>query len=1405
MTALLHIIRAIFFSVLILAFPSAYGVSICNSSSSPSTDATGTLTDSGGSGGNYSDGEECDFLIEPVGAGTITLTFSDFELESGYDFLTIYDGPADDSPVLANRLSGSSLPSSVTSTGGSMLVQFISDGSVTRSGFVSNWTSTTEDVENEVKMCGSTSSTDATGTLTDSGGSSGNYSNNEDCDFLINPVGDSPITLTFFDFDLESGYDFLTIYDGPTDDSPVLANRLSGTNLPASVTSSGGSMLVRFSSDGSQTRDGFIANWTPSIGGVCLAESVGDNFPNVSYSQNSGSENWSGNWIEVGESDGASAGIARVRSDLCTSGGGNCLRLGVPSGNSAQTYSNRGVFRETDLTGATSATLSFVYRRGVNQGSQTIVLSISNNGGSSWTDLQSYVVNSTNTSPVTASFDILAYATNETQIRFLASGNNAVAGMYIDDININYQPTCAPEPEPVVKAEWYLDEFSWNTVADEVHDSSGSDYHGVASKPMTTTADGVVCNAADFREDGTSDYVSLNSSALNGLDDFSISVWGKLDSSRSGEQTILSAASSTHFNSVLLYFLNTSTLQFHFRDTAVATYTLPPINDDLWHHYVWTRNEGNHCLFMDGVSQGCQTGSYTGDISISSGGLIIGQEQDSVGGTFVQSQDWEGLVDEPIIFSGELSAESVSSIYENQLAEKNWDGSERTCPVPVIHHYEIAHDGQGLTCDAETVTIKACTDESCSNSSLSTESVTLDFLVDGVLIDSPTFTGSKTVSFNNTDIETLTLSIDNATIIASDSVVCDDGSGSSCDMEFVSAGFRFLYGSSNSTAILNQTSGSEFSDTLMLQAVEDSDGVCVGLFNGTKFVDLSQENVEPGGTSGLSFVVNGINIFKPPRVTSTKLNFRGDSIAIIPTPIYHDAGKIRLHADYNVGGVALSGSSNSFWVSPAELVVSAKSGSTTLNGATATATPIHKAGEKFTLTVSAYNAATPAKITPNYSPGQIQFKLARTGPTLAESVDGNLTYADETTLETSTSPVFKSVTISSFSSGVSTYIGAKYSEVGLINLDIQDSNYGNNPSIVIEATAINIGRFIPDHFKQTITATSGSILVDEGSLTVNHNNFGTCQMVDWAYSGQLTDIDGNTQGSITYFNPPKLTIKAYNSADEITENYVGDFAKLMFLKTDTDNKISFKAAKTTHINGLTLTGSHELGEIINLGKGVLTYQLSEKDHFVYTRDVSSEIAPFKAAFELPFEMFKDSDGVMFKASTPTVDYFETPKFYQRDETPPAIPAFNNTVEIRFGRLALKNSFGPETSNLPQQLQVEYFVGGTSFVVNGDDNCTSYDASNIDLTDTLKSNSLDPLDLEAVVVNGNFIDGKTQEIALKFKVLGDESQGEVGVEYGTYDWLKFDWKVDGVYINPSATATFGLFRGNDRIIYMREVF
>jgi len=446
---------------------------------------------------------------------------------------------------------------------------------------------------------------------------------------------------------------------------------------------------------------------------------------------------------------------------------------------------------------------------------------------------------------------------------------------------------------------------------------------------------------------------------------------------------------------------------------------------------------------------------------------------------------------------------------------------------PPIDHYEIVHDGQGLTCDTEKVEVKACIDANCLH--LSPKSVTVDFFADDNLISTPTFTGSTIVELDHSVIETLSLSVSNASVTAAESFVCEDGSDDSCDIVFTNAGFRFLYGRSviETETLTNQISGTVFGKVLKLQAVKDTDGVCTGLFNGNKAVGLTQRNVIPSGTNGLNFTINGNAIGKDPVYTNTTLNFGADSIAIIPTPIYHDAGHICLRAKYEAGGVVLTGISNKFWVSPAELVVSAKSALTNLNAATSIASTTHKAGDDFELIVNAYNSL--GVITPNYSPGQIQFKLARTAPTLSASVDGHLTYTAAASLVTNISPVFQNVSLSSFTSGVSRFSTAQYSEVGLVNLEVRDNNYGNT-GIVIPADTINIGRFTPDHFEQTV--------VEDGYFYTTCNT-GTA----FAYSGQKDEAD-NTLGTISYLTNPILAITAYNKQGGITQNYYEDTSQI---------------------------------------------------------------------------------------------------------------------------------------------------------------------------------------------------------------------------------------------------------------------
>lgn len=110
-----------------------------NPAITPYTTSTGSFTDSGGSGADYSDDERMLYLIQPTGAATVTLTFSTFDLELNWDYMYIYDGATTDAPLLG-IYTGTNTPTNITSTGGSVLVEFRSDCATTAPGWEVSWT-----------------------------------------------------------------------------------------------------------------------------------------------------------------------------------------------------------------------------------------------------------------------------------------------------------------------------------------------------------------------------------------------------------------------------------------------------------------------------------------------------------------------------------------------------------------------------------------------------------------------------------------------------------------------------------------------------------------------------------------------------------------------------------------------------------------------------------------------------------------------------------------------------------------------------------------------------------------------------------------------------------------------------------------------------------------------------------------------------------------------------------------------------------------------------------------------------------------------------------------------------------------------------------------------------------------
>ncbi len=263
-------------------------------------------SDSGGPLGNYGNNEVYEQTFCPVNPGdVVAIDFTAFSTQANNDFLTVYNGPSTASPVLG-VFSGGTLPPGLVSTavGGCLTIRFTSNASVVSSGWVIS------------VSCGPplppipAAPAPCNTTIYDSGGASGNYTNNE---FVTQtycpPTPGEVVTLTFTQFALEQNWDFLTVFNGPTVGAPSLGT-FTGTNNPGSFTSThpSGCLTIRFTSDASIVTPGYAATIRcglpqppppppPPPSGICGTTVYDPGGPNGNYfnATNQNPSNFGGN------------------------------------------------------------------------------------------------------------------------------------------------------------------------------------------------------------------------------------------------------------------------------------------------------------------------------------------------------------------------------------------------------------------------------------------------------------------------------------------------------------------------------------------------------------------------------------------------------------------------------------------------------------------------------------------------------------------------------------------------------------------------------------------------------------------------------------------------------------------------------------------------------------------------------------------------------------------------------------------------------------------------------------------------------------------------------------------------------------------------------------------------------
>ena len=364
------------------------------------------------------------------------------------------------------------------------------------------------------------------------------------------------------------------------------------------------------------------------------------------------------------------------------------------------------------------------------------------------------------------------------------------------------------------------------------------------------------------------------------------------------------------------------------------------------------------------------------------------------------------------------------------------------------------------------------------------------------------------------------------------------------------------------------------------------------------------------------------------------------------------------------------------------------------------------------------------------------------------------------------------IAASEFTGGSRTLTDLQYTEVGSFTLQSLASDYLGVASADIVGHDIIVGRFIPDHF----------VLSD--MQLVNRSDDPLC-------ASNFTYLEENFQVSFD------LSAMSAGGAN-VTLNYTtaSGFAKL-----DTASELNYGAVDSTLPVDLTTrlqTGT----PVINFVAGVAN---DLTDILSLDRLATGPDGPFDLSVGIAPA---DEDGTQLNSFN--LDVAGAGNDH----------GLIDSTTLKYGRATLDNVFGSELITLNMPLQIESFNAGI-FASNTDDNCTGLATTNLILSNNVETGQVDG--------NIQVLAGQTSiaTMAVNPVVMGNTgllfcppgnpactpTSGNVGfIDVSidltglNYPWLQYDWNGDGSFDNdPTATATFGIYKGNDVNIYIQQIF
>ncbi|XP_067912258.1 pentraxin-4 [Heterodontus francisci] len=188
------------------------------------------------------------------------------------------------------------------------------------------------------------------------------------------------------------------------------------------------------------------------------------------------------------------------------------------------------------------------------------------------------------------------------------------------------------------------------------------------AKQQVSKKEGSICNVKSmmhFPNSSTENYANFGKGFSSGLFEMTICSWLSTKSNYLG--TMLSYATEDNDNKLVLYGRNTSkqtTIHFVIGDPAFRELPVIPLLDGQWHHIciIWSSFEGKYWYYIDRRLAAAGSKFQKGYEIPAGGTLIIGQEQDNMGGGFDDTESFVGNLAGFTIWNRALSPGEISGI-----------------------------------------------------------------------------------------------------------------------------------------------------------------------------------------------------------------------------------------------------------------------------------------------------------------------------------------------------------------------------------------------------------------------------------------------------------------------------------------------------------------------------------------------------------------------------------------------------------------------------------------------------------------------------------------------------------------------------------------------------------------------